>query len=177
MSDATNPSQNIPDPSKSSLAPLRIKAGRAELLGAAIGIGILGFIIALPLFYFKSGIRDWGKLLGLSAGVAVFTGFIARSRAGGKEKTVVVSEESVTIENEKERLEMPWGEIERVNHWLHGGDYWEFVSSHRSHRVVLKGLGFSKEQCNQLSERFRLHKPFVEEEVGSKRMLEDAFVH
>ena len=156
---------------------LRIEIGRAHLLGAAIGVGILGFIVALPLFYFKADMRGWAKILGCSAAVGTFVGLVARARGGGKEKCVVVNEQGVTIENEKERVCLTWTDIERVNHWVHGDHYWEFLSPHRSQPLVLKGFGFSREQCTELSDIIRSYKTLVEEEVGLRRMTEDALVH
>jgi len=155
----------------------RIEIGWAHLLGAAIGIGIVGFVVALALFYFKSGIHSWGKLLACSAGVGVFTGIVARVRGGGKQKRVTVNAEGVTIENEKDRIALPWAEIQQVNHWVHGDHYWEFVSLHRAQPVVLKGFGFSKDECEQFTVAIKEYKPVVDEQVGTKRILEDAFVH
>src|SRR5688572_33442726 len=83
---------------------VRIEIGAATLIGAAIGMAILGFVLSFPLFYFKTEMRGWGKLFACSAGVALFTGVITYSRAGGKKKCVTVTEEGVQIENEKERL-------------------------------------------------------------------------
>src|ERR1044072_1791093 len=81
--------------STSSPREFHIEIGWAHLLGAAIGMGILGFILALPLFYFKGGIHHWAKLIACSAGVGVFTALVARSRGGGKEKKVTVNPDGV----------------------------------------------------------------------------------
>ncbi|HXJ60996.1 MAG TPA: hypothetical protein VNU68_30490 [Verrucomicrobiae bacterium] len=154
-----------------------IDIGWAHMLGAALGVGIFGFIVALPLFYFKAEMHQWGKLLACSAGVGLFTALVLRSRGGGKQKRVTVNAEGVKIENERDRILLPWSEIEQVNHWVHGDHYWEFVSPHRAQPVVLKGFGFGKDECARLSEVLKHYKPVVEESVGAKRILEDAFVH
>jgi len=155
----------------------KLEIGWAHMLGAAIGLGILGFIVALPLFYFKSGVHSIGKLLAYSACVGVFVGIVAHLRGGGKQKRVLVNTDGLIIENEKERTVLTWADIEQINHWVHGEHYWEFVTPHRARPIVLKGFGFSKQECEQLSETLRQYKTLVEETVGTKRMLEDAFVH
>ena len=155
---------------------VRIEIGAATLIGAAIGMAIVGFVLSLPLFYFKGDMR-WGKLVGASAAVAVFTGLIAYSRAGGKKKCVAVTDEGVQIENEKERLHLLWSEIEGINHWVHGDHYWEFCTPHRARPVVLKSYGFEKKQIEDFSAALQVHKPIKEEPVGMKRMLEDAYIH
>ena len=170
-------SQGEPAGTKAPGGRCLIEVGQAHLLGAAIGLGLLGFLVALPLFYFKSDVRGWAKLLGCSAGVGLFVGLVARARGGGvKQKRVTADEQGVTIENEKERVTLPWTELEQVNHWVHGGDYWEFRTPHRTRPLVLTGFGFSKQECAQLTQVIQSYCKLVEEKLGLRRMMEDASV-
>src|SRR6185369_9318835 len=127
--------------SNESKQHLVIEVGKAELIGASIGAGIIGFIAGLVLFYFKSEIREWGKLFGYSAGLGAFVGLIAYQRAGGKkQKRVAVDDLGLQIENEKDRVVLSWSEIDGVSHWVHGDHYWEFLARNRSQPLVLKGF-------------------------------------
>jgi hypothetical protein len=152
--------------------------GRGQLIGASISTGVLGFMVGSLLFYFKAGKQGWITLLAQAGALGLLVAVITYLRCGARRRRrIAVDQAGIQIESEKERLSLPWSEIDGISHWVHGDHYWEFRFPNQPRPVVLKGFGFEVNQCEQLSEAIRRFKPIVEEEPGLKRILQDAFVH
>jgi hypothetical protein len=150
MNETSNPISNATgtvEPSVVTFTPdVRVALGQRIVM---VGIGVT---IVTLVHHFKAG-GSWlnSVLIGLGIGVVMMVFFAVKAKKKGI-AALALQADSLVIEDKTERLVLPWDEIEKAEHYLHGEFRWEFVVRNRCDPVKFPLEGFLQPQMDALKQ-------------------------
>lgn len=132
-------------------------------LGQKLMFGFIGIVLAAGFHYFKT--RDSflnSAAIGVAVGVVLITVLVVRGRSKGLSK-LVLGKELLTIEDKQSRTVIPWNEVTKAVHYLHGENRWEFHVQERREPVRYALYGFLAPELNAIKQALSQRVPCEEE--------------
>lgn len=132
-------------------------------LGQQLMFGLIGLVLATLGHYFKtreSFLKSAG--IGLATGVALSVFLVVRNRRKGV-PVLILGEDNLSIEDNLSSTVVPWPEISKAVHFLHGENRWEFHVEGRSEPVRYPLYGFLQPQLDSIKAALVKRLPCEEE--------------
>jgi uncharacterized MnhB-related membrane protein len=132
-------------------------------LGQKLMFGFMGIVLAAGFHYFKT--RDSflkSAAIGVAVGVVLVLVLLFRNRNKGLSK-LVLGKELLTIEDKQSRTVIPWSEVTKAVHYLHGENRWEFHVQERREPVRYALYGFLTPELKAMKDALSERIPCEEE--------------